>query len=263
MGALAGLKAAGLRKTFHPGSADERIALDGVDLTLSPGDFAVVIGSNGAGKSTLLNALAGEVALDAGSVSIGDDDVTRLATHRRARWISRVFQDPLIGTAATMTIEENLAVSESRGDTRTLASALSRSGRERYVRLLADLGLGLESRLGTKVSMLSGGQRQALALLMAVMKRPALLLLDEHTAALDPRTAEAVMNATLAAISGAQLTTLMVTHNMTHALRFGNRLLMMHAGRIVLDVTGENKSQLTVEGLVEKFHLVDDKMLLA
>jgi len=263
MMASTGLTASGLRKIFHAGSADERVALDGVSLTLAPGDFAVVIGSNGAGKSTLLNALAGEVRLDAGSVTIGTDDLTPLPTHRRARWISRVFQDPLIGTAASMTIEENLAVAESRGEVRTLAPALSRNGRARHSALLSSLGLGLESRLGTKVSMLSGGQRQALALLMAVMKRPALLLLDEHTAALDPRTAEAVMNATLAAIEGAQLTTLMVTHNMNHALRFGNRLLMMHAGRVVLDVSGEQKSQLTVEGLVEKFHLVDDKMLLS
>jgi putative ABC transport system ATP-binding protein len=258
-----GLAARGLCKVFHPGSADERIALDEVNLTLAPGDFAVVIGSNGAGKSTLLNALAGEVRLDAGTVTIGADDLTALPTHRRARWVSRVFQDPLIGTAASMTIEENLAVAESRGNTRTLAPALTRAGRSRHTELLASLGLGLESRLGTKVSMLSGGQRQALALLMAVMKRPALLLLDEHTAALDPRTAEAVMTATLAAINDAHLTTLMVTHNMNHALRFGNRLLMMHAGRVVLDVSGEQKSQLTVEGLVEKFHLVDDKMLLA
>lgn len=263
MVAATGLAARGLRKVFHPGSADERIALDAVNLDLAPGDFAVVIGSNGAGKSTLLNALAGEVRLDAGTVSIGPDNLTALPTHRRARWVSRVFQDPLIGTAASMTIEENLAVAESRGDARSLALALTRAGRTRYTTLLSSLGLGLESRLGTKVSMLSGGQRQALALLMAVMKRPALLLLDEHTAALDPRTAEAVMNATLSAIEEAQLTTLMVTHNMNHALRFGNRLLMMHAGRVALDVAGEQKSQLTVEGLIEKFHLVDDKMLLA
>ena len=258
-----GLAARGLRKVFHAGSADERVALDGIDLQLAPGDFAVVIGSNGAGKSTLLNALAGEIRVDQGNVMIGDDDLTPLPTHRRARWIARVFQDPLIGTAASMTIEENLAVAESRGLRRTLASSLTREGRRRYEALLAPLGLGLDSRLGTKVSLLSGGQRQALALLMAVMKRPALLLLDEHTAALDPRTAEAVMTATLAAIDGAHLTTLMVTHNMAHALRFGNRLLMMNAGRVILDVSGEQKAALTVEGLVEKFHLADDKMLLA
>jgi putative ABC transport system ATP-binding protein len=258
-----GLAARGLRKTFHAGSADERVALDGIDLELAPGDFAVVIGSNGAGKSTLLNALAGEVRVDAGRLTIGADDLTGLPTHRRARWIARVFQDPLVGTAATMTIEENLAVAESRGETRTLASALTREGRVRYAALLAPIGLGLESRLSTKVSLLSGGQRQALALLMAVMKHPALLLLDEHTAALDPRTAEAVMNATLVAVGGARLTTLMVTHNMSHALRFGNRLLMMNAGRVVLDVAGADKAALTVERLVERFHLADDKMLLS
>ena len=263
MDAAGGLAARGLSKVFNAGTPDARLALDAVDLDLAPGDFTVVIGSNGAGKSTLLNALAGEVSLDAGTLTVGASDLTRLPTHRRARWIARVFQDPLIGTAASMTIEENLAVAESRGDTRTLAPALNRAGRSRYEALLATLGLGLETRLATKVSMLSGGQRQALALLMAVMKRPALLLLDEHTAALDPRTAEAVMTATLAAISSARLTTLMVTHNMSHALRFGNRLLMMNAGRVVLDVAGHQKSALTVEGLVEKFHLVDDKMLLA
>jgi len=258
-----GLSARGLSKVFHPGTADERMALDRIDLDLAPGEFAVVIGSNGAGKSTLLNALAGEVRVDAGRVVIGGEDLTALATHRRARWIARVFQDPLVGTAASMTIEENLAVAESRGEPRTLAAALSRAGRERHAQLLAPLGLGLEQRLGTKVSLLSGGQRQALALVMAVMKRPALLLLDEHTAALDPRTAEAVMDATLAAVAGARLTTLMVTHNMSHALRFGNRLVMMNAGRIVLDVSGEEKAKLSVEGLVERFHLVDDKLLLA
>lgn len=263
MDAAGGLAARALSKVFNAGTPDARLALDGVDLDLAPGDFAVVIGSNGAGKSTLLNALAGEVLLDEGTLSIGDADLTRLPTHRRARWIARVFQDPLIGTAASMTIEENLAVAESRGNTRTLALALNRTGRDRYENLLGALGLGLETRLTTKVSMLSGGQRQALALLMAVMKRPALLLLDEHTAALDPRTAEAVMSATLTAISGAKLTTLMVTHNMSHALRFGNRLLMMNAGRVVLDVSDDQKSGLTVEGLIEKFHLVDDKMLLA
>jgi putative ABC transport system ATP-binding protein len=258
-----GVAARGLCKVFNPGTPDARQALDRVDLDLAAGDFAVIIGSNGAGKSTLLNALAGDIALDAGTLAVGAHDLTALPTHRRARWVARVFQDPLVGTAAAMTIEENLAVAESRGETRTLALALSRQGRARYAGRLASLGLGLESRLTTKVSMLSGGQRQALALLMAVMKRPALLLLDEHTAALDPRTAQAVMDATLDAIKGAQLTTLMVTHNMSHALRYGNRLLMMNAGRIILDVSGEQKSQLTVDGLVEKFHLLDDKMLLA
>lgn len=256
------LVAGGLRKLFHRGTADERAALAGVDLTLARGDFAVVVGSNGAGKSTLLNALAGEVRLDGGTIAIDGTDVTALPTHRRARWVARVFQDPAIGTAGSMTIEENLAVAASRGAVRTLGPALTRPARERYAALLAPIGLGLETRLATRVSLLSGGQRQALSLVMAVMQSPSLLLLDEHTAALDPRTAEAVMGATLAAVGAAHLTTLMVTHNMSHALRFGNRLLMMHAGRIVLDVRGAEKAALTVESLVERFHLDDDKLLL-
>jgi putative ABC transport system ATP-binding protein len=257
------VEARGLVKAFHRGSADERIALDGVDLALATGDFAVVIGSNGAGKSTLLNSLAGEVKADAGTVAVDGIDVTPLPTHRRAKWIARVFQDPAIGTAGSMTIEENLAVAASRGERRTLGLALSSAARTRYAALLAPLGLGLESRLGARVSLLSGGQRQALALVMAAMRKPALLLLDEHTAALDPRTADAVMNATLAAVDGAHITTLMVTHNMAYALRYGNRLIMMSAGRIVLDVSGSERAGLTVDALVERFHLSDDKLLLA
>lgn len=253
----------GVKKTFFPGSADERVALDGIDLALAAGDFAVIVGSNGSGKSTLLNALAGEVRVDAGAIGVDGADLTALPTHARAKWVARVFQDPAIGTAGSMTIEENLAVADSRGERRTLARALSRSARERYARTLAPLGLGLETRLGAKVQLLSGGQRQALALVMAVLKRPSLLLLDEHTAALDPRTAEAVMQATLHAVSEARLTTLMVTHNMSQALRFGNRLVMMRAGRIVLDVAGAEKAALTVEALVARFHLTDDKLLLA
>ncbi|MBL8378067.1 MAG: ATP-binding cassette domain-containing protein [Burkholderiales bacterium] len=257
------IEARGLCKAFHRGSADERLALDGIDLALAPGDFAVVIGSNGAGKSTLLNALAGEVVLDSGTVAVDGIDLTRLPTHRRARWIARVFQDPAIGTAGTLTIEENLAVAESRGRTRSLGMALSTAGRARYRELLAGIGLGLESRLTTRVSLLSGGQRQALALVMAVMGQPSLLLLDEHTAALDPRTAQAVMQATLAAVTDAHLTTLMVTHNMGSALAYGNRLIMMRDGRIVLDVAGAEKAALTVEALIARFHLSDDKLLLA
>jgi putative ABC transport system ATP-binding protein len=257
------IEARGLVKAFHRGSADQRVALAGVDLTLAPGDFAVVIGSNGAGKSTLLNALAGEVALDAGTVAVAGTDLTPLPTHRRARWIARVFQDPAIGTAGTLTIEENLAVAESRGARRGLGLALSAAGRARHRVLLATIGLGLENRLTTRVSLLSGGQRQALALVMAVMGEPALLLLDEHTAALDPRTAEAVMQATLAAVGRARLTTLMVTHNMGNALAYGNRLIMMRDGAIVLDVSGAEKAALTVEALIARFNLTDDKLLLA
>ena len=257
-----GVAARGLCKVFNPGTPDARQALDRVDLDLAAGDFAVIIGSNGAGKSTLLNALAGDIALDAGTLAVGAHDLTALPTHRRARWVARVFQDPLVGTAASMTIEENLAVAESRGETRTLALALSRQGRARYAGRLASLGLGLESRLTTKVSMLSGGQRQALALLMAVMKRPALLLLDEHTAALDPRTAEIVMEATANIIQQERLTTLMVTHNMHQAIKYGNRLIMMREGQIILDVSGPDRDALTVPDLVERFHLTNDSQLL-
>lgn len=253
----------GLAKTFHRGLPDQRLALDGIDLALGDGEFAVVIGSNGAGKSTLLNAIAGEVSADAGTIAIGGVDLTPLRTHARAEWIARVFQDPSIGTAGSMTIEENLAVAEQRGRTRTLGLSLTRERRARYAQVLAPLGLGLQDRLGTKVSMLSGGQRQALALVMAVLTHPALLLLDEHTAALDPRTGEIVMRATLEAVAQSRLTTLMVTHNMQHAIRYGTRLLMMQAGRIVLDVSGAEKASLTVETLIERFHLTDDKLLLS
>ena len=253
----------GLAKTFHRGMPDERVALDGIDLSLRRGEFAVVIGSNGAGKSTLLNAIAGEVPADAGSIGIDGTDLTRLPTHARAAWIARVFQDPSVGTAGSMTIEENLAVAEQRGRTRTLGASLTRERRSAYTKVLAPLGLGLEDRLRTRVAMLSGGQRQALSLVMAVLTHPALLLLDEHTAALDPRTGEIVMRATLEAVAQSNLTTLMVTHNMQHAIRFGSRLLMMQAGRIVLDVSGAEKASLTVEKLIERFHLADDKLLLS
>lgn len=253
----------GLAKTFHRGLPDQRLALDGVDLVLGDSEFAVVIGSNGAGKSTLLNSIAGEVSADAGTIAIEGVDLTRLPTHARAEWIARVFQDPSVGTAGSMTIEENLAVAEQRGRTRTLGLSLTRERRARYAQVLTPLGLGLQDRLGTKVSMLSGGQRQALALVMAVLTHPALLLLDEHTAALDPRTGDIVMRATLEAVAQSKLTTLMVTHNMQHAIRYGTRLLMMQAGRIVLDVSGAEKASLTVETLIERFHLTDDKLLLS
>lgn len=257
------LVAKGLTKAFHRGTVDERQALADIDLTLSPGDFAVVIGSNGAGKSTMLNALAGEVRVDAGSVSVDGADLSALPTHARARWISRVFQSPAIGTAADMTLAENLAVAELRGQRRGLRAGVDRAARTRYQDALAPLGLGLEGRLEAKAGTLSGGQRQALSLVMAVLRKPSLLLLDEHTAALDPRAAEAVMQATVRAVAAFGLTTLMVTHNMAHALAFGNRLVMMKAGRIVYDVAGEAKQALTVEALVERFGVTDDKLLLA
>jgi putative ABC transport system ATP-binding protein len=251
------------RKLFHAGGADERAALDGVSLELAPGSFAVVIGSNGAGKSTLLNAVAGSVALDAGSVAIGADDVTRWPVHRRARLVARVLQDPMLGTLPTLTVEENLALALMRADGRGLRRALGAPRRARFHALLAPYGLGLESRLGARAGLLSGGQRQVLALAMAVIHAPRVLLLDEHAAALDPKTAELVMSATVRAVGEGGLTTLMVTHNMQHAIRYGDRLLMMDAGRIRLDLAGADKRGLTVEQLVERFHLADDKVLLS
>jgi putative tryptophan/tyrosine transport system ATP-binding protein len=250
-------------KRFHRGTADERVALDAVSLALAPGSFTVVIGSNGAGKSTLLNALAGSVALDAGRIEIGEDEVTRWPEHRRARLVSRVLQDPMLGTLPSLTVEENLALADLRSQRAGTGLALTRARRERYAAALARFGLGLEQRLAARAGILSGGQRQVLALAMAVLSPPRLLLLDEHSAALDPKTAELVMQATLAAVAGGSLTTLMVTHNMQHAIRYGDRLLMMRAGAIVLDAAGAEKAGLTVEGLVERFQLVDDKMLLA
>lgn len=252
----------GLRKTFGGGLPGARPALDGVDLALMPGDFAVVIGSNGAGKSTLLNSIAGAFAPDAGTITLAGRNITRVPGHRRAGWITRVFQDPMIGTAAAMTIEENLALAERRGQPRRLRLALDRARRDTYRDRLRPLALGLEDRLTTPVALLSGGQRQALSLIMAVMSRPALLLLDEHTAALDPRTAEIVMQATLRVVQDHGLTALMVTHNMRQAIETGNRLVMMDAGRIRLDIGGPEKSALTAADLVEKFRIDTDRMLL-
>lgn len=252
----------GLRKTFHRGAPTERVALDGLSLRLGRGEFAVVIGGNGAGKSTFLNALAGEIALDDGRIRLAGQDVTALPTHRRARQIARVFQDPMVGTAAAMTIEENLSVAERRGVANRLVAGLNGDRRRRYRALLEPFGLGLETQLTQKVDLLSGGQRQALSLVMAIMKAPDLLLLDEHCAALDPRTAAIVMAATVRAVRDHGLTTLMVTHNMRHAIEHGDRLLMLSAGRLVLDSAGEDKRALTVEALVERFGVVDDRMLL-
>ncbi len=251
------------RKLFHRGTPDERAALDGLSLDLEDGSFAVVIGSNGAGKSTLLNALAGSIELDGGSIHIDGTDVTRWSQLRRAALVARVLQDPMQGTLPALSIEENLALAEMRTVGRGLGPALTPARRERQAALLAGFGMGLESRLGARVGLLSGGQRQALALAMAVMNAPRVLLLDEHAASLDPRTAEVVMQATLDAVKAAGLTTLMVTHNMQHAIRYGDRLLMLDAGRIRLDVRGEEKRILTVEMLVERFRLADDRMLLA
>ena len=256
-------------KTFNAGTVNEKTALNGVSLTLDDGDFVTVIGGNGAGKSTLLNAVAGVWQVDEGSVTIDGTNVTRLPEHKRAKFIGRVFQDPMMGTAATMQIEENLALAMRRGKARTLRAGITKAERERYRELLKILDLGLENRLTSKVGLLSGGQRQALTLLMATLQRPKLLLLDEHTAALDPKTAAKVLDTTEKIVQRDKLTTLMITHNMRDAIAHGNRLIMMYEGRIAIDVAGEAKKKLTVEGLLEMFSKVsgsteaDDKLLLS
>lgn len=240
-------------KTFHSGTINEKKALNGVNLTLEDGDFVTVIGGNGAGKSTLLNMVAGVHAVDAGQIVVDGIDVTHLSEHKRAKYLGRVFQDPMMGTAADMWIEENLALAARRGQSRTLRWAITGREREEFREMLKPLGLGLENRLSTKVGLLSGGQRQALTLLMAVMKKPKLLLLDEHTAALDPKTAATVLALSDKFIAEGQLTAMMVTHNMKDAIAHGNRLIMMHEGRIILDIRGEEKKRLTVEELLEAF----------
>lgn len=257
-----------IHKTFNPGTINEKIALNGVDLKLEEGDFVTVIGGNGAGKSTMLNAIAGVWPVDAGSIIIDGADVTGLPDYKRAGLIGRVFQDPMTGTAATMQIEENLAIANRRGLRRGLKWQVSSGEREQFKQKLKVLNLGLEDRLTSKVGLLSGGQRQALTLLMATLQRPKILLLDEHTAALDPKTAEKVLDATDTIVNSQKLTTLMVTHNMKDAIIHGNRLIMMNAGRIVLDIRGEEKKRLTVEDLLHQFERVSgqefasDKALL-
>ena len=255
-------------KTFNPGTVNEKTALRGVSLRLDDGDFVTVIGGNGAGKSTLLNAVAGVWPVDSGSISIGGTDVTHLPEHKRAKHIGRVFQDPMMGTAATMQIDENLALAARRGKGRTLRPGITRKERDEYRELLKILDLGLEDRLTSKVGLLSGGQRQALTLLMATLQKPQLLLLDEHTAALDPKTAAKVLDATERIVQKDHLTTLMITHNMKDAIVHGNRLIMMYEGNIVLDIAGEDKKKLTVEQLLARFGQAtgsdeaDDKLLL-
>ena len=255
-------------KTFNAGTINEKRAMNGVTLTLNEGDFATVIGGNGAGKSTLLNAVAGVWPVDAGTITIDGVDVTHLAEHKRAKYIGRVFQDPMMGTAATMQIEENLALAKRRGKRRTLRPGITKAERDEYRDLLRLLDLGLEDRLTSKVGLLSGGQRQALTLLMASLVKPKLLLLDEHTAALDPKTAAKVLDATEKIVQRDHLTTLMITHNMRDAIAHGNRLIMMYEGNIALDISGEDKKKLTVEDLLAKFGQAtgsteaDDKLLL-
>ena len=240
-------------KTFNPGTINEKRALNGLNLTLNDGDFITVIGGNGAGKSTMLNMVAGVYPVDSGSIVIDGVDVTRLPEHKRAKYLGRVFQDPMMGTAADMWIEENMALASRRGQRRGLKWAISKAEREKFRDMLKELDLGLENRLSAKVGLLSGGQRQALTLLMAVMKKPKLLLLDEHTAALDPKTAAKVLALSDKFIEEEHLTAMMVTHNMKDAIAHGNRLIMMNNGRIILDVSGEEKKKLTVEYLLEAF----------
>ena len=256
-------------KTFNPGTVNAKTALNGLNLTLNDGDFVTVIGGNGAGKSTMLNAVAGTIQVDTGSIILDGRDITRLPEFKRAAYLGRVFQDPMMGTAATMQIEENLALAARRGSRRTFKWGISHAEREQYRALLAPLGLGLEDRLTTKVGLLSGGQRQALTLLMASLKKPKLLLLDEHTAALDPKTAAKVLELSDRIVEENHLTTMMVTHNMKDAIVHGNRLIMMYDGRIVIDVSGEEKKKLTVPQLLDLFSKVsgsdeaDDKLLLS
>lgn len=256
-------------KTFNPGTINEKRALTNVSLTLNDGDFVTVIGGNGAGKSTLLNAIAGVWPVDSGSISIDGQDVTGLPDYRRAKLIGRVFQDPMTGTAATMQIDENLALAKRRGRRRGLRWGVTQAERGEYRERLKLLNLGLEDRMTSKVGLLSGGQRQALTLLMATLQKPKLLLLDEHTAALDPKTAEKVLNATERIIDEDHLTALMITHNMRDAIAHGNRLIMMHEGHIIFDVSGEDKKNLKVSQLLEKFEeaageeFSNDRMMLS
>lgn len=263
------LEVKSISKTFNAGTVNEKQALRGLSLTLNDGDFVTVIGGNGAGKSTLLNAIAGTWKVDEGQIVIDGVDVTKYPEHKRAAFLGRVFQDPMNGTAATMGIEENLALALRRGDKRTLKKGIAGGERRLYRDMLAKLGLGLENRLTSKVGLLSGGQRQALTLLMATLKKPKLLLLDEHTAALDPKTAAKVLETTENIVNQDHLTTLMITHNMKDAIHIGNRLIMMNNGQIIFDVAGEEKKNLKVEDLLRKFaqasgeEFANDRMLLA
>ena len=263
------LKLDNIHKTFNPGTINEKIALNGVNLTLNEGDFVTVIGGNGAGKSTTLNAIAGVWPIDSGKIYIGGDDVTKLSEHKRAKYLGRVFQDPMPGTATTMSIEENMAIAARRGEKRGLSWGITHQERDTYREMLKTLDLGLEDRLTSKVGLLSGGQRQAITLLMASIKKPKLLLLDEHTAALDPKTAAKVLEISDKIIAENHLTAMMVTHNMKDAIVHGNRLIMMHEGKVILNISGEEKKKLTVEDLLHQFEKVsgeefaNDKALLS
>ena len=247
------LEITNLHKTFLPNTVNKKVVFNGLNLKLNDGDFVTIIGGNGAGKSTLLNAIAGVWPVDKGSICVDGVDVTNLCEYKRAAIIGRVFQDPMMGTAGNMQIEENLALAKRRGQKRGLSIGITKQEREEYKSLLSTLGLGLEDRLTTKVKLLSGGQRQALTLLMATMTKPKLLLLDEHTAALDPRTADKVLSLSDQIVKENHLMTLMVTHNMRDAIAHGNRLIMMNDGQIILDIRGEEKQKLTVDDLMAKF----------
>lgn len=257
-----------IHKTFFPGTINEKKALNGLSLHLKPGDFVTVIGGNGAGKSTTLNAIAGVWPVDDGKITIDGVDITKLPEHKRAQFIGRVFQDPMLGTAAGMSIEENLSIASRRGQIPGFSWSMSSKNHAHYFELLKELDLGLENRMTAKVGLLSGGQRQALTLLMATLKTPKLLLLDEHTAALDPKTAAKVLSLTEKIVTRDHLTTIMITHNMRDALRYGNRLVMLHNGRIIIDVEGEQKKNLEVPDLLEMFEkaagdaVTSDRMLL-
>lgn len=263
------LKIKGVHKTFNPGTINEKKALCGIDLTLEDGDFVTVIGGNGAGKSTLLNMITGVYPVDCGTIEIDGIDVTKLPEHKRAKYLGRVFQDPMTGTAADMQIEENLAIAARRGKVKTLKTGVTSKERVQFKDILKKLDLGLETRLTSKVGLLSGGQRQAVTLLMSTLKKPKLLLLDEHTAALDPQTAQKVLNLTEELVSADKITTLMITHNMKDAIKYGNRLIMMNNGKIIYDISGEDKKNLQVSDLLDLFakasngEFANDRMMLS
>ena len=247
-----------VNKTFNKNTVNEKKALQNINITVNDGDFITVIGGNGAGKSTLQNIISGLYLPDSGTVKINDINITNLPEYKRAKYIGRVFQDPMIGTASNMQIEENLALAYRRGEKRSFGWMIDNKKRELFTQKLKSLGLSLEDRLETKVGLLSGGQRQAITLLMATIKKPDLLLLDEHTAALDPRTAHIVLNLTKEIVEEMKITTLMITHNMKDAISLGNRLIMMDRGRIVFDVSGEEKKNLTIDILLKKFEAAED-----
>ena len=261
------LEITGLKKVFNKGTVNEKIALNGLNLSVNNGDFITVIGGNGAGKSTMLNAICGVFPVDEGKIALDGADITSLPEYKRAKFLGRVFQDPMMGTSPNMEIQENLALAFRRGKSRLLRPGITKAEKELYREHLKRLGLGLEDRMTSKVGLLSGGQRQSLTLLMATLNRPDLLLLDEHTAALDPKTAAKVLALTEEITSEEKLTTIMITHNMKDAIRYGNRLIMMHEGRVVYDVSGEEKAALTVEDLLKKFEEtageLNDRMVLA